>query len=137
MNGLRTVALYLAWVIALTGTLLSIYYGEILRVEPCQLCWYQRTMWFPLALLLGIAAYRADEHILPYAVVLACVGELVAIYQILGESFRWLHVSSLCGFGADCSVPVMVFFGLFSMPALSAVGFGGVIALLLFAVFKK
>ncbi len=132
---MRTIALYLAWLVALVGTLSSLYYGEVLRIEPCQLCWYQRTMWFPLAILLGIATYRADFRIIPYALALVSVGVSFAIYQMLGEHFPSLHITSLCGFGADCSIPVMAFFNLLSIPTLSAIGFGAEIVLLLFAFF--
>lgn len=136
MNWQRTAALYLAWVIALTGTLFALYYGEVLRIEPCQLCWYQRIIWFPLAILLGIAAYRSDFHIIPYALVLVAVGTFFATYQVLGEYFPHLHLTSLCGFGADCSIPVMVF-DLLSLPTVSAIGFVLVAGLLLFSFFKK
>lgn len=136
MKWTREAALYVAWVIALTGTLLALYYGEVLRIEPCQLCWYQRIIWFPLTILLGIAAYRADFHIVPYALVLIVVGTFFAVYQVLGEHYPSLHLTSLCGFGADCSIPVMVF-NLLSLPTVSAIGFALVGGLLLFSLFKK
>lgn len=61
IDWIRKNNLYSAWVISLFGLFLSLFVGEILEVEPCNLCWYQRIALFPLTILLGIAAYKQDE----------------------------------------------------------------------------
>lgn len=90
--------LYLAWVIALVATLGSLYFSEIKSFVPCVLCWYQRIFMYPLAVLLGVAAFRADLGIRAYALALAGLGWAVALYQNLEV---WGVVQSLkaCSIG--------------------------------------
>ena len=38
----------------------ALFLGEVMGRTPCNLCWFQRIFMFPLALVLGIACYRAD-----------------------------------------------------------------------------
>ncbi len=109
-------ALYLAWVVALSGLLISVYYGEVLGFEPCRLCWYQRIALFPLALFLGIAAYKNDRTIALYALPLVGLGGLAALAQIFFS----------CGQVGHCA-PFA------SLPFLSISGFVCMALLILFA----
>lgn len=117
--------LYFAWVIALAALLVSFYYGEILGLEPCRLCWYQRLAIFPLALFLGIAAYKNDQKLALYAMPLALFGAFVAGYQSLSEFFPALHSAKLCGSGHCTEQGIL--------PMLSFAGF----ALIAFLTCKK
>ncbi|HEY7762066.1 MAG TPA: disulfide bond formation protein B, partial [Actinomycetota bacterium] len=42
-------ALWLAFLVALTATLGSLYLSEVAHFVPCELCWYQRIAMYPLA----------------------------------------------------------------------------------------
>lgn len=133
LHWIRSYALYLAWAVSLSGTVLSLYFGEILGIEPCNLCWYQRIFLFPLAILLGIGAYRDDRNIVPYALPLATVGALVAIYHTVGQWIPELFREAVCGPGQDCRTPIFTLFGFINFPFLSAAGFILIFALLLLA----
>lgn len=106
--------LYFAWVISLAALLVSFYYGEVLELEPCRLCWYQRMAIFPLALFLGIAAYKNERKVALYALPLVIFGTFVAGYQSLSEIFPALHSAKLCGAG-HCTdqgfLPILSFIG--------------------------
>ena len=128
--------LYLAWLISLIGFCVSIYFGEILELEPCRLCWYQRIALFPLALLLGIAAYRGDRSFASYGILLAFVGFAFSLYQWLQGIFPALHSDRLCGPVKSCSDQVFELFGFLTLPLLSVIGFTLIIASL-FAARKK
>ncbi|PIS01965.1 MAG: hypothetical protein COT85_07430 [Chlamydiae bacterium CG10_big_fil_rev_8_21_14_0_10_42_34] len=104
MSGLRPFALYFAWLISLIALLVSLYYGEILDVEPCRLCWYQRIAMYPLVLFLGIAAFKNDRRIALYCLPLIFLGALIAIYQSLTQLIPSLHISALCGQSSYCMV---------------------------------
>ncbi|MEG0381222.1 MAG: disulfide bond formation protein B, partial [Kurthia sp.] len=41
-------ALLMIWVVALMATLGSLYFSEIRGYEPCELCWYQRIIMYPI-----------------------------------------------------------------------------------------
>lgn len=51
-----SIALALAFLIALVATLSALFIGEVLGKMPCTLCWYQRIAMFPLVVILGVAA---------------------------------------------------------------------------------
>ncbi len=130
MNGLKSYALYFAWVIALCGLLISLYFGELLRYEPCHLCWYQRIFLFPLVILLGMGTYREDYNSAIYGIALAILGGLFALYQIVETYIPALRVQALCGEKSSCTESVFLLFGWISFPILSLAGFA-LIAMLL------
>src|SRR3546814_18684283 len=47
------------------------------------LCWFQRAFMFPLAIILGIAAFKSDRAVVPYGLALAAGGGLIALYHSL------------------------------------------------------
>lgn len=136
MRWFKAYGLYFAWLISLTGVFISLYYGEILNVEPCRLCWYQRASLFPLFLILGIGAFRDDRGILFYALPLAFLGFFIATYQVLEVYFPILRSPALCGTRASCTESVFQI-GFLSFPVLSATGFGLLSGLLLFLFCAK
>lgn len=75
--------LFAAWFVALSASLAVLFIGEVLGQTPCNLCWFQRAFMFPLAIILGVAAWRADLSIWRYAAPLAVLGGAVALYHSL------------------------------------------------------
>ena len=53
----------MAWIVAMLATAGSLYFSEIAHYDPCRLCWFQRIPMYPLAIILGIAAFRRDDGI--------------------------------------------------------------------------
>lgn len=125
---MRKYAFYFAWLIALIGFVCSVYYGELLQIEPCRLCWYQRIALFPIALILGIALYWDDRAVFRYVIPLAFFGGLVALYQVLSIRFSVLQKTFECG--KECAKPIFTLFGWFSMPDFSLLGFALILGLL-------
>lgn len=115
--------LFLSWLVALSGFVISFYFGEIVGLKPCPLCWYQRIALFPLALFLGMAVYKKDENFIPYGITLATIGLIVACYQALTQVFPFLDLGAICGKADDCASPVFTLFGFLTLPILSAMGF--------------
>lgn len=130
---MREHALYFAWIIALSGLALSLFFGEVLNLEPCRLCWYQRIAIFPLALFLGIAAYKHDRKLALYSLPLIVFGGIFAFYQAISQYFPSLHISALCGSGEHCTLPIFYLFGVVSFPLLSTLGFTSIAILLIFS----
>ncbi|HEX6990180.1 MAG TPA: disulfide oxidoreductase [Bacillota bacterium] len=126
---LRPHALYLAWVTALAATLGSLYLSEILGLVPCVLCWFQRIFMYPLAVILGIAAYRGDEGVAPYSLALAGIGGGISLYHYLLQKVPALHGTGLCAGGVPCSEPYVNLLGFVTIPFLALVAFTVVAAL--------
>ncbi len=71
-----------AWVVALLSTLGALFISEIMGQAPCNLCWFQRAFMFPLAVVLGVAALLDDRGVWRYALPLAAIGLLIAVYHL-------------------------------------------------------
>ncbi|MDZ5610621.1 disulfide oxidoreductase, partial [Bacillus pseudomycoides] len=90
--------LFSAWCVSLIATLGSLYLSEIMKYEPCTLCWYQRILMYPLVLLLGTAIIRKDYRIGIYSLVLAIIGACIAAYHYSLQKIPFLSENgTLCG----------------------------------------
>ncbi|CKF37925.1 Thiol-disulfide oxidoreductase C [Streptococcus pneumoniae] len=64
-----------------------------------------------------------------YAFPLACIGLLIAVYQITIQAFPTSELK-MCSVGVSCTGDYLNLFGSISIPMLSFVGFLGIIILL-------
>ncbi|MDZ7678821.1 MAG: disulfide bond formation protein B [Acidimicrobiales bacterium] len=129
LDDLRPVALWLAFSIAAISTLGSLYYSEVQDYTPCLLCWYQRIAMYPLAVILGIAAFRDDHLIKFYALPVAAVGAAVSTYHYQLELFPD-QGSGVCAVDVPCTVRWFEVFGFISLAFMALTGFLAIIALL-------
>jgi disulfide bond formation protein DsbB len=127
---LRQWALPLAAIVALTATLGSLYYSEVAHFVPCQLCWYQRIAMYPLALILGVAAWRRDATVCWYAVPLAGAGAAIALYHSWIQAFPPESGSSFCTLDAPCTTRHVWEYGFVSIPFMAFTAFLTIGALL-------
>ncbi|HEY0834230.1 MAG TPA: disulfide bond formation protein B [Azospirillum sp.] len=123
--------LFAAWVIALGSTLSVLFIGEIMGQTPCVLCWYQRAFMFPLAVILAVACYRTDGAVWRYALPLAAIGAVIAIWHTL--VFTGVAPTALepCGAGPSCSSENMTILRGIPLPLLSVGAFGAIVVLML------
>jgi disulfide bond formation protein DsbB len=121
--------LWLAWLMAVIATLGSLYYSQIAHFIPCEYCWYQRIAMYPLAVILGIAAFRADTAIRRYVLPLATIGGLIAAYHYAIQQFPSLEVGS-CSVVVPCGTPYFEEFGFVTIPFLALVSFAAIITVL-------
>jgi hypothetical protein len=80
-DGLGRVALPLAWLAAAVTMAGSLYYSKVQGYVPCELCWYQRIVLYPFAVILAIAAWRRDSSIRIYAIPVLCIGVVISVYH--------------------------------------------------------
>jgi disulfide bond formation protein DsbB len=67
---------FAAWLIASASALGALFFSEIMQLPPCSLCWYQRTLMFPLVVILPMGLFPFDQKVVRYALPLAVVGWL-------------------------------------------------------------
>ena len=126
-------ALFVAWAVALIATLSALFIGEVLGQTPCVLCWYQRAFMFPLAVMLGIAAWRVDFGIRIYAVPLAAIGGGIALWHLgLYVGLIPEAVQPCSQSGPSCTDENQLFLGV-PIPLLSLAAFVAIIFLLMAA----
>ncbi len=84
---------------------------------------------YPLGLILGIGMYRKDPYVRAYAFLFACIGLLIAVYQIIVQVFPTSEMKK-CSVGVSCTEDYLNLFGFISIPMLSFDGFLAIIILL-------
>jgi disulfide bond formation protein DsbB len=116
--------------IALVATLGSLYLSEVWGLVPCELCWYQRILMYPLVVVLGVAVLERRERVYRTGLPLSLGGGAVAAYH------SWLQ-ASVAGGSSGCSLGgcAAVLYRLeplgLTIPNLSLVAFSLVTAALL------
>lgn len=127
---------FAAWLIAATSTLGALFFSEVMKLPPCELCWWQRVAMFPLVLVLPAGLFPFDPGIVRYALPLTLVGWAFAL-------FHWLLVVGVipqdlrpCVKGIPCSEVQFEWLGFVNLPLLSVLAFSLIIALLALAHLK-
>ena len=115
--------LWLAWVVALTATLGSLYLSEVARFVPCKLCWYQRIAMYPLAVLLLVAAIKHRTEIARATLPLIAIGAAISTYHYLLERFPSMAGAATCDPAAPCTIVWIWRFHYLSIPAMALSGF--------------
>lgn len=131
-EGLGDVALPLAFCVALTSMLGSLYLSEVAKFPPCELCWFQRIVMYPQVVILGVATLRRDAAVKFYVVPLMVIGLGISIYHYLIERFPDT-VSFSCNSEVPCSTVWIWKFHFLSIPAMAGIGFALIAALTLLA----
>jgi len=98
-------SLLLAWIVSVVTTAGSLWYSEHFHFVPCELCWYQRILMYPLVVILGVGWFRRDRSAWITALPFLVIGPLVSLYHWLVERVpRFAHTTS-CSVDAPCSAP--------------------------------
>ncbi len=125
--------LFFAWLLAAVATLGALFFGEVMGLPTCSLCWYQRIFMFPLAVMLPFALFPLDRSVIRYALALAVPGLIIAVYHQLLVMGVIPEAAAPCRQGIPCSQTVATWFGFVTLPILSIAAFASVVALLVVA----
>jgi disulfide bond formation protein DsbB len=114
--------LALATVVALVATAGSLYFSLGLGLVPCELCWYQRILMYPLVVVLGVASLDERATVYRTALPLSLVGLGIAGYHTILQISP--SVGGTCSVGGGCaSIQYTLLGGLLTIPRLSLVAF--------------
>ena len=133
---LKKYAIPLAFLVAVSATLGSLTYSEVVGFDPCLLCWYQRVFMYPSALLLWIAMYKKEKVIADYVLSLSAVGAVIAAYHYLIQIGAAPEVAcSAVGYSVSCAENFVMQLGYITIPMMSLTAFLFIAVLML--VLKK
>ena len=127
---------YVAWTQALLATLGSLFMSRFLHFPPCELCWYQRALMFPLVVVIAVGILRKDKNMPFYALPLSIGGLIVASYHNLLYYGLIPETISPCTIGASCTQKQLELFGFVTIPLLSFISFA-IITFCMVLVLKK
>ncbi len=118
----RYVALLAAWV----ATCGSLYMSEALGWIPCLLCWYQRILMYPLALITATGILTNDRRMHRYLLALAVPGMGMSLYHYLYQKSDFVRglLPSSCVVGVPCSADYLNWLGgVVTIPFLALIAF--------------
>jgi disulfide bond formation protein DsbB len=118
---------YVAWVVALVAMLTSLFFGEVMKLPPCTLCWYQRICLFPLTVLLAVGIARRDHHVASYCLPLVVAGLGIAIYHNLLYYKVIPEELSPCTQGVSCSTRQIELLGFITIPLMALLAFAAIL----------
>ena len=98
-------AIRIAALVGVVTMLGSLYYSEIAGFVPCELCWYQRIVMYPLAVVLVVGVVSRAPNVVWFAAPFATIGPPLALYHWLVERVPALAESASCSALVPCSVP--------------------------------
>ena len=127
--------LFAAWILVTVATLGSLFFSEVLGIPVCELCWYQRVAMYPLVVILALGLFPYDPGVVRYAAVLASVGWLIALYQVLLVIGIIPESAQPCVQGIPCSETHISLLGFLNIPTFSFLTFT-LIGILLFYTHK-
>ena len=128
--------LFLVWIIATSGTLISLFFSEIVQVPVCVLCWYQRIALYPLVIIIPLALFPLDIAVIRYITPLVMLGWLFALFHVLIVLGIIPEAAQPCVLGVPCSETHINLWGFLNIPLMSLLTFS-LIALLLFFAKKS
>lgn len=127
--------LFLSWATSFIATSGSLYFSEILKYEPCTLCWYQRIFMYPLVIILGVAIVKKDYKISIYSLILSIIGSFISTYHYLIQKVPYLSTTSTCG-RIPCTGDYLNWFDFITIPFLCLISFI-IISICSFILFKS
>lgn len=99
----------------------SLYYSEVAGFTPCDFCWYQRIMMYPLAVLLFVAVFTRYRLSPRFILTLAAIGLGLSIYHYQLQMFP--AQSGVCSGFVSCTAKFVDEFGFVSIPFMAGAGF--------------
>lgn len=124
--------LFLVFLTALSGMIGSLVYEYVIGFAPCLLCWYQRIVMYPIAIIALVALVKKKSvEIFDYALVLSTIGLLISIWHNIEKFLGKDVLSCETAGGVSCLQIYVQKFGFIDIPVMSFVFFITLILLIL------
>lgn len=123
MNKKLENSLLIIWIVSLVATLGSLYFSEIRGYEPCEMCWYQRILMYPIFLITTVAYIQKNARIAVTTAVFACIGGSISLYHYGIQKLDFLKDSApACGL-VSCTGQYINWLGFITIPFLALTAF--------------
>ncbi len=118
----KTYLLFAQFIISLAAIFGSLFFSEIMKFPPCNLCWYQRLFFYPIALIIMTGLFLKSEQTNQFVTPFISIGLLISVYHNL-VYYKVIQVIVPCTETAPCTAQQLNYLGFITIPLLSLVGF--------------
>lgn len=110
--------------VALVATLGSLYFSEVMFFIPCELCWYQRILMYPLVLIGGFNLFKkvTDRSLALMMLMFSVIGGSISAYHMYIQNFK-TEVGGMCKGGISCTAKYLDIWGFADIPFFCFVAF--------------
>ncbi|RKQ31289.1 disulfide oxidoreductase [Oceanobacillus halophilus] len=116
--------LILAWAQAFIAMAGSLFYSEVMGYIPCELCWFQRILMYPLVVIYAVAAIKKEINIALPGLVFSGIGMFVSAYHYLIQKVpAFQEMGGACIGGVPCNVVYVDYLGFITIPFLALTAF--------------
>ncbi len=100
----------------------SLFFSEVMKFPPCDLCWYQRILLYPVALIVLTGLFWESGDTNRFVMPFAWLGLAVAVYHNL-VYYKVIQIIVPCSETAPCTAQQLNYLGFITIPLLSLVAF--------------
>ncbi len=113
--------LVIGFIISVLGTVGSLFLSFVMKLPPCDLCWYQRIFLFPQVILWFVAWRYNDRLATKYLLPMSIAGGIIALYHIGIQEFpaSTPHLIPCSISGPSCGEKFINEFGYITIPVMS------------------
>lgn len=125
------------WITATVAMFGSLYFSEVKGYEPCGLCWYQRILMYPLAVITMIAILRNDKKVVRYVFPLSIVGMGLSLFHYGKQKISWFNeATDFCSTSVPCNTMYVEWLGFITIPLMAFTAFT-IINVLCFLIIRE
>ncbi len=96
-----------------------VFFDSSRAIPPCELCWYQRMLIYPIAIISTIGLILKEKRIAYYILPFAILGIIIASYHIYIQEAGPGIIP--CGIGRPCDIKEFEYLGFITIPVLSLI----------------
>lgn len=123
MNKRSEMLLMVIWTQAIIAVCGSLFFSEVMGYIPCEICWFQRILMYPLVVIYGVSAIKRDINIALPGLVLSGIGMLTSTFHYLMQKLPALQpVGGTCDL-VPCNFQYVNYFGFITIPFLAGIAF--------------
>jgi disulfide bond formation protein DsbB len=122
----RNLSLFAQFIIAVMAIFGSLVFSEIMKFPPCNLCWYQRILIYPVALIAIAGFFIKSNDTNKFLSPFIWLGLATAIYHNL-VYYDFIELIVPCSETAPCTAKQLNYLGFITIPLLSLSAFIGLL----------
>lgn len=115
-------SLILQLIIVLASIFGSLFFSEVMKFPPCNLCWYQRICIYPMAFIILTGLYLKSKDTVLFLLPLSITGFFISSYHNL-VYYKFITIIVPCTEFAPCTAEQLNWLGFITIPLLALLTF--------------